>query len=136
MHWYAITLYTATWILCTQLLHVLTPLLYRLTGLHVLIVYLFLLHRSWFIWLLHAYSCIPVTWLFSVTDIDIPVTWLFHVTDIDISVIRHVSCWYAMCESHIYCFHFPLSCFMLSKELMSCYHVTYTMHCTCSRYTV
>jgi len=36
--------------------------------------------------LLHGYSCIPVTWLFPVTDIDIPVT-------------GHISCWYTMCET-------------------------------------
>ena len=39
-------------------------------------------------------------------------------------------------ESHIYCSRFPLSCFMLSTELRSCYHVTCTMHCTCSCYVV
>ena len=37
-------------------------------------------------------------------------------------------------ESHIYCF--PLSCFMLSTELRSCYHVTCTMHYICSCYIV
>jgi len=31
---------------------------------------------------------------------------------------------------------FLLSCFMLSIELISCYHVTCTMHCTCSCYAV
>ena len=33
-------------------------------------------------------------------------------------------------------FRFPLSCFMLSTELMSYYHVTCSMHCTCSCYVV
>jgi len=37
-------------------------------------------------------------------------------------------------KSHISCF--PLSCFMLSKELMFCYHVTCTMHYICSCYAV
>ena len=49
-----------TWMLRTQLLHVLIPLLYSLTGLHALIVYVFLLYGSWFILLLHEYSCSPV----------------------------------------------------------------------------
>ena len=36
--------------------------------------------------------------------------------------------------SIIFCF--PLSCFMLSTELMSCYHVTCTMYWSCSWYSV
>ena len=32
--------------------------------------------------------------------------------------------------------HFPLSCFMLSTELMSCYRITCTMSRTCSCYTI
>ena len=58
------------WILCTQLYHVHTSLLYRFTCIHVLIVSIFLLHGSLFLLrclLLHGYSCIPVTWL---TNID------------------------------------------------------------------
>jgi len=54
----------ATWILCTQLYHVYTPLLHGFTGIHALIVSVFLLHGSLFILyelLLHGYSCIPVT---------------------------------------------------------------------------
>jgi len=54
------TLDIATWIFCAQLLHVLTPLLYSLTGLHALIVYVFLLHGSWFTLLLYGYSCISI----------------------------------------------------------------------------
>jgi len=85
----------ATWILYThiscytQLYHVLTQLLHGSTGIHVLIVSVFLLHGSLFILhelLLHEYSCIPVTWLFSVIDIDIPVT-------------GHECCWYVMRET-------------------------------------
>ena len=106
---YTISLYTVSahiyiivpLILDAQLLHVLTPLLYKLTGLHVLIVYVFLLHRPWFILLLHGYSCIPVTWLFLVTDNYIPVT-------------RYVSSWYAMCGiSHLL--------FPVSRHLILCY---------------
>ena len=98
-----------------QLLHDLTPLLYRLTGLPILIVYVFLLHRSWFIWLLHAYSCIPITWLFFITDIDIPIT-------------GSVSCWYAMCGIPHLLFPFPVILFYAinkAQVLLSCdlYHV-------------
>ena len=78
-HW-ILSVHIFVLILDAQLLHVLIPLLYRLTGLHVLIVYVFLLHRSWFILLRHGYSCIPAT------DIDI------HVTDINIPVTGYVSC--------------------------------------------
>ena len=64
MHKYTITLDIITWILCAQLLHIFTPLLYRLTGIHTLIVFVFLLHGSLFILhelLLDGYSHIPVT---------------------------------------------------------------------------
>jgi len=101
MHWYAIALDTATWILCAQLLYVHTPQLHWLTGLHALIVYVFLLHGSWFILLLHGYSCIPVRRLYSGTDIDIPVT-------------GHVSCWNAMCG-------IPHLLFPFSRYLVLCY---------------
>jgi len=37
-------------------------------------------------------------------------------------------------ESHIYYFHFPLYCSILSTELRSCYHVTCIMYCICSCY--
>ena len=78
-----------TWVLCTQLYHVHTLLLHIFTGIYALIVSIFLSHRSPFILhrlLLHVYSCIPATWLFSVTYIDIPVT-------------GHECCWYAMCRT-------------------------------------
>jgi len=51
-----------------------------------LIVFIFLLHGLLLLLhglLLHGYSCIPLIWLFPVTDIDNPVT-------------RHECCWYAM----------------------------------------
>ena len=69
----------ATWISCTQLLYVLTPLLHRLTGMYVLIVSVFLLHEPLFIshrLLLHGYSCIP----------------LHDCSYINIFVTGHVSC--------------------------------------------
>ena len=47
IHGYAITPDTATWLGYTQLRHVLIPLLYRLTGIHALIVFVFLVHGSW-----------------------------------------------------------------------------------------
>ena len=52
-----------TWILCAQLLHVLTPLLHRLTDTHVLIVSVFFLHGSLFILhelLLHDILVLPL----------------------------------------------------------------------------
>jgi len=134
---------------CAHLLHVLTSLLYRLTDMHALIVFVFLLHeimdlflwhRSWFIWLLHAYACILVTWLLPVTDMDIPVT-------------GHASCWYVICGNptsivpvsryivHVIlfmvnCSWFPLYCSTLSTELRSSYHVTRIMYSSCSCYII
>ena len=73
----------ATRILCTQLFYVLLTLLHRFTCIYVLIIYVFLLHESLF--LLYGYSCILITWLYSVKYVyDIPVT-------------GHECCWYAMC---------------------------------------
>jgi len=117
-------LFLVTWILCTQLFHVLIPLLHRFTGIHALIVSIFMLHGSLFILhelLLHGYSCIPVTWLFLIT-------WLFPVTDIDIPVTEHVSHWYAMCgtkchmdPSHGATSRIPHLLFFVSRYLSSCY---------------
>ena len=58
IHGYAITQDTATWLGYTQLLHVLIPLLYRLTGIHAVIVFVFLLHGSG-LFLLHG------SWIYS-----------------------------------------------------------------------
>jgi len=119
----------ATWILCIQLYHVHTSLLHRFTGIQALIVFVFLLHRSLFMshgLLLHEYSCILVT-------------WLFPVSNIDISVTGHMRCWYAMCETkwhvdlshgatsrilHISYFSFPVMLFHAINRahvLLSCY---------------
>ena len=113
-YWYTDTL--VHWIpSCAQLLHVLTSLFYRRTGIHALIVFVFLLHdhgfipvtwimdlvllhRSWFIWLLHGYACILVTWWFPVTDIDIPITGL-------------ENCWYTICGIPHLLFPFPVILF-------------------------
>jgi len=67
------------------------PCLY-ITVTHACMVSIFLSYGSPFILhvlLLHVYSCIPVTWLFPVTSIDILL--------IDILVTGHECCWYAMC---------------------------------------
>jgi len=53
----------ATWILCTQLYHVHTPLLHGFTSIHALIVSVFLLHGSLFILhglLLHDIPAFPL----------------------------------------------------------------------------
>ena len=86
--------------------------------------------RYWYVWFLYSLHMDPrsyymyhVIWLFPVTDIVFPLldTWAVDM--------RYV-------ESHIYCSRFPLSCLVLSTELMSCYRVTCTISCTCSWYTV
>jgi len=118
----------AMWILCTQLFHVLISLLHRFTGIHALVVSVFLLHGSLFILhelLLHGYSCIPVTWLFFFTDIDIPIT-------------GHVKYWYAMCETKCHVdpamgppLEFHISCFPLSVIL---FHASNRAHVLLSCY--
>ena len=117
----------AIWIICTQLYHIHVPLLHRSTGILTQIVSVLLLHESQFILhelLLDEYSCIPITWLFPVIDIDILIT-------------GHVNCWYAMCgtkchvdsnhgatsESYISCFPFPVILFYTINRvhvLLSC----------------
>jgi len=90
-HWYTDTLFhwiplfwyiciIATWILCTQLYHVHTSLLHRFTGIHALIVSVFLSHGSLSILheLLHMYilvfplhDCFPLKILiFSLLDMN------------------------------------------------------------------
>ena len=91
IHGYIITLDTITRILCTLLFHVLTLLLHIFTSIHV--IDCFYIFFAWITapitWIilhglfLHGYFCIPLIWLFPVTDIDNPVT-------------RHECCWYAM----------------------------------------
>jgi len=63
------------------------------------------------VFLLHDYFPLLI-WIFPLLD-----TWA-----LDMQCVK----------SHTYCSRFPLSCFMLSIEFRSCYHVTCTMHCTCS----
>jgi len=102
----------------SQLYHVHTLLLHGSIGIHTLIISVFLLHGSLFIFhelLLHEYSCIPATWLFPVTDIDIPVT-------------RHINCWYAMCgtkchvdPSHGATSRIPHLLFSVFHYLVLCY---------------
>ena len=124
--------YTDTLPSCAQLLHVLTPLLYRLTGIHALIVYVCLLHGSWIYscCIDHGlYDCYMHRHVFSLHDYFLLLILIFPLLDTWAVDMRCV-------ESHIYCSRFPLLCFVLSTELMSCYRVTCTMFCTCSWYTV
>jgi len=93
-----------TWMLDTQLYHVHISLLHIFTGIHALIVSIFLSYGSPYILhvlLLHVSSCIPVT-------------WLFPVIDIDILIIRYMSCWYAMCR-------IPHLLYIVSRYLVSWY---------------
>ena len=84
--------------------------------------------HAWFLYSCHmdhgsyymSYSCIPITWLFPVTVIDILIT-------------GYMSRWYAMCGILHLLFpvsRFPLSCFVLSTRahvMLSCYmyHILY-----------
>jgi len=98
---------------------------------------------------IHQYTCIDCSYIL--------IIWVtVHITGIIVACIFLYSCymivsrywyWYSRywtCELLIndgwnptsLVFHFPLSCFMLSTELMSCYRVTCNMHCTCSWCTV
>jgi len=98
----------------TQLYHVHTSLLHIFTGIHALLVFIFLSYRSPFI--LHVPSCIPVTWIFLVTDIDIPVT-------------GYMSCWYAMCG--ILHLLFPVSRYpVLCYQQSSCSLIILLVPCT------
>ena len=73
-------------------------------------------------------SCIPVTWLFPITDIDIPVT-------------GYMSCWYTMCGIPHLLFPFlvilfyainraqvMLSCYMYHALYLFCYVVYFKWH--------
>jgi len=152
------TLDTARWIFCAQLLHVLTPLLYSLTGLHVLIVYVFLLYGSWFILLLHEYSCSPV--ILNIVHITcIIVTWvvrpvfllhdyfpywlIFSLLDMwafDMRCVELSATWIQATgpplESHIYCFSFSVILFYAinrAQVMLSCYmyHALYLFLLRC-----
>jgi len=88
----------------TSLYHVHTSLLQIFIGIHACIVSIFLSYGSSLIvhvFLLHIYSCIPVTWLFSLLIIDSPllntvivypsgrITHILYRTDIIIVIIFH-----------------------------------------------
>ena len=132
---YASTRDNAMWILCACL-----TLLLVHTGLHALIVYVFHLHGSWFMVLLHGYSWIPIilhtvyiTWII-VTWVAYPVTplhdyfpllilifplldmnavdILFPVTDMATPITGHESCWYATCGLPHLLFPFPVILFL------------------------
>ena len=136
---YASTRDNAMWILCACL-----TLLLVHTGLHALIVYVFHLHGSWFIVLLHGYSWIPVI-LHTVYITWIIVTWVVHpvspLHDYFLLLICYsrywiMSCWYAMCGIPHLLFPFPvilLYAINRAQVLLSCYpyHVLYLflLHC-------
>ena len=92
----------------------------HITVTHALIVSIFLSYGSPFILhvlLLHVSSCIPVTWIFPVTDIDSPVT-------------GYVSCWYATCGLPHLLFpisRYPFLCYQQSSGLVIMLHVPYTV---------
>jgi len=123
----------------------------HITVTHACMVSLFLFYVSPFILhalLLHAYSCIPVTWLFPVTSIDILV--------IDILVTGHECCWYTMCGTSATGATCKIShlLYIVSRYLVSWYQHnscpiivllvpctvlvldTRIMHCSSSWYTV
>jgi len=116
----------------TLLLHVLVDLLHgsciapillfysyllshRLTNMHVMIVFEFPLHWTLFMLhelLLHRYSCIPITWLFLVTNIDM-IFLLLDMWAVDMQCVEQCATSKPRgppIESHISCSRFPLFC--------------------------
>ena len=108
-------------------------------------VYISLLHM----YVMFTYPCYTCMYGFSILVIWIPVhitciivpcyprshvICLFPVTDIVFPLLDTWAVDMRYVESHIYCF--PLSCFVLSTKLMSCYRVTCIMYCSCSWYHV
>jgi len=105
---------TATQILSTQLFYILMTLLHRFTCIYALIVSVFLLH---------GYSCMPVTWLFFITDIDMIECWYamwgtkchvnlslgvtFRISYLLFSVSRYLISWYqqSSCLLSYYMYH-------------------------------
>ena len=146
-----IIIISVTWMFGTQFCHVYTSLFhltlvyhvhdslwYKFTGIHALLVYIFLSYKSpciLHVLLLHVSSCILVIWLFPVTDIDIPVT-------------GHESWWYAICGIPHLLFPFPVILFPVilfpfpvilfyaitrAQVQLTCYRI---MYCICSCYLV
>ena len=118
-YWYTDTL--VHWIpSCAQLLHVLTSLLYRLTGIYALIVFVFLLHGSWIYscCIDHClYDCYMHMHVFSLHEYCLLLIWIFPLLDTWAVDMRYV-------ESHIYCFPFPVIVFRAINRahvLLSCY---------------
>jgi len=74
LHYYFMYLLSPLYGYSVTLATVLISLLHRFNDIHALIVSVFLLHESLLLshgLLLHEYSFIPITWLFSVIEIDI-----------------------------------------------------------------
>ena len=98
----------------------------HITVTHACMVSLFLSYGSLFLLHVLLFHVIPVFLLYDCFSLLILIFPLLDTWAVDMRCV----------ESHIYCSRFPLSCSMLSTELRSCYHVTCTMHCTCSYYVV
>ena len=98
----------------------------HITVTHACMVSLFLSYGSPCILHVLLFHVIPVFLLYDCFPLLILIFPLLDTWAVDMRCVK----------SHIYCSRFLLSCFMLSTELRSCYHVTCTMHCTCSCYVV
>jgi len=86
---------TIAWIL---LVYILISLLCRFTGIHALIVLVFVLPESLFLLhdlLLNEYSCIPVTCVFNIVYDH----FLYHCVDMKLLLSRHTVYWYLTCET-------------------------------------
>jgi len=117
-----------TWMLDTHLYHDHTSLLHMFIApvyMHVLFLYsCHMDHRSYYMYyysMLSLYSCYMIVfrywyWYSSYLIYELLICNVWNPTSI--------------------VFRFPLSCFTLSTELRSCYHVTCTMPSTCSFYAV
>ena len=81
---------TTTRILCTQLFHVLITVLQKFTCINAMIISVLLFHGSLF--MLHGYSCILVTWLFSVADIDM-ILLLLDLSVVDMQCVELNATW-------------------------------------------
>jgi len=114
-----------TWMLGTQLYHVHTSLLHMFTApmycFYILVI-----------WITVHITCIIVACIFLYSRYMIISRYCYWYSRYRIHKLLICNVW----NSTSIVFRFPISYFMLSTELMSCYRVTYTMYCTCSWYTV
>ena len=110
---------------------------HRFTCMHALIVSVFLLHGS--LLLLHVYSCISITWLFPVTDIDV-ILLLLDMSVVDVWCVELSARGFKPrglhLESHISCFSFSFILFhdINKAHVLLSYYMYHTLYC--SWYTV